>query len=186
MSTSIQTHSGKIIDLIHPDPFLVNINDIAHALANLCRFGGHTKEFYSVANHSLLVALHVPAEDAFAGLMHDATEAYCQDLIGPLKALISGYRDIEAGFWEAIAWKYRLPENLPQSVKDMDYVLCTTEIRDLLNGDTSWMGLGTTAMSQANYTPLKARIQPLSRTASRSAFLKHFHFLKGIHNAKKR
>ena len=180
--TTIQTQSGKIIDLLHPDPYLLNINDIAHALSHLCRFGGHTREFYSVANHSLLVALNVPEEDAMAGLMHDATEAYCQDLVGPLKALLPDYRDIEAGLWEAIAWKYRLPEELPASVKQADKIVLVTEQRDLM----VTFACETCAKNcLGDALPLSYHIQPLSQVASRSAFLKHFHYLKEKRNAKK-
>lgn len=177
MKTKIQTHSGKLIDLIHPDPYSICVNDIAYALAHLCRFGGHCKTFYSVANHSVLVALNVPKEDALVGLMHDAAEAYCQDIVHPLKAILPGYRDVERGLWEAIAWRYGLPGVLPQSVVDADRVLLATEHRDLHDDPIEWDCL-------RGYTPLPHRIHPMSVTASRSAFLKHYHFLKGKHAEK--
>jgi uncharacterized protein len=171
------TYNGKIIDFAHIDPYAINISDIAHSLSQLCRFGGHTRIFYSVANHSLLVAMNVPAEDAFSGLMHDATEAYCQDLIGPIKQVISGYADIEASIWEAIAWRFKLPEKIPQSVKDMDKIVCMTEIRDLMSGHIE------TIPSEA--VTLEHRIQPLSQAASRHCFLKEFHKQRGLRNAKR-
>jgi hypothetical protein len=174
MTTAIvQMHSGKMIDLLNPDPYNLNVNDIAHALALLCRFGGHCKEFYSVANHSVLISINVPAEDALAGLMHDASEAYCQDLVGPLKAHVPAYSDIEAGLWEAIAWRYKLPVELPQSVKDMDLILLATEKRDVIAVDNHW-----DCVSQV--TPLKQRIHPLSMKASYVVFVNQFHSLKGV------
>lgn len=166
-----------MIDLLNPDPFALSINDIAHALAHLCRFGGHVKEYYSVANHSLLVSLNVPAEDALAGLMHDATEAYCGDLVGPLKDLLPSYQDIEGGLWEAIAWKYKLPEQLPASVRDADLRALAAEHRDLHAVRMGWDCL-------TGVVPLQQHITPLSVAASRSAFLKHFHYLKGMQNVK--
>jgi 5'-deoxynucleotidase YfbR-like HD superfamily hydrolase len=179
-SAFIQTYSGLVVDLLNPDPFLLSVNDIAHALSNLCRFGGHTKTFYSVANHSVLVSMNVSAADAFVGLMHDAAEAYCQDLVYPLKALLPAYRDIEDSLWEALAFRYRLPYEIPQSVKDADAVLLATEIRDVVNisaaVDMEWKS----SSGPLNcFTPLRKKIYSLSPTASRSAFLKQFHALKG-------
>lgn len=171
------TYNGKIIDPAHIDPYSINISDIAHSLSQLCRFGGHTRTYYSVANHSLLVAMNVPAEDAFVGLMHDAAEAYCQDLIYPIKQMLPKYADIEAGIWEAIAWRFKLPEKIPQSVKDMDGIVCATEIRDLMPSNRE--------NSIINITPLPYHIQPLSQAASRHCFLKEFHKQRGLRNAKR-
>jgi hypothetical protein len=169
----IQVHSGKFIDLLNPDPYNFSINDIAHALSQLCRFGGHTKEFYSVANHSILVSINVPAEDALTGLMHDAAEAYCQDLVGPLKAHVSAYSDIEAGIWEALAWRYKLPVELPQSVKDADLILLATEKRDVIEVNNRWDCI------LASVIPLRQRIHPLSMKAAYAVFVRQFHSLKG-------
>ena len=85
-SSGIITFTGKIIDPINPDPEDIDIRDIAHSLSQQCRFTGHTSEFYSVAEHSVLVSEAVPARDAALGLMHDATEAYLADLAKPIKA----------------------------------------------------------------------------------------------------
>lgn len=178
----IQTHSGIMVDLLHPDPFALQINDIAHALAFICRFGGHTREFYSVAQHSLMVALNVPAEDALAGLMHDATEAYCGDMVAPLKACMPAYRDVEAGLWEALAYRYRLPAELPASVRHADKVLLATEQRDLA---CHYRCPDCELDCLQGAQPLAQRLQPMSPAASYAAFIKHFHYLWRNHNAKK-
>jgi 5'-deoxynucleotidase YfbR-like HD superfamily hydrolase len=83
----IQTLSGKRFDYINSTADDVDIEDIANALSNICRFAGHVPEFYSVAQHSVLCSQIVPPEFAFEALMHDAAEAYCQDIPQPLKLL---------------------------------------------------------------------------------------------------
>ena len=87
-NTRTQTHSGKMFDIFNPTPEDICIEDIAHALAMQCRFNGHTKEFYSVAEHSLNVArivnhLTSDPKTVMHALMHDAHEAYLGDLPGP-------------------------------------------------------------------------------------------------------
>lgn len=128
--TWLQTRGGKAFDLLAPHPDDVDILDITHALAHTCRFGGHCSRFYSVAEHSVLVSYVVPFEDALAGLMHDATEAYVVDVPRPLKLLLSNYAEIEARVAVVIAQKFGLGE-MPPSVKLADNTVLLAE-RDAL------------------------------------------------------
>lgn len=89
--TWMLTHSGRKMDLAAPASHAVHTSDISHALGNLCRFGGHTRSFYSVAQHSVLVATLLPDELKLAGLLHDAAEAYLGDVIQPLKLLLKEF-----------------------------------------------------------------------------------------------
>jgi 5'-deoxynucleotidase YfbR-like HD superfamily hydrolase len=111
----------------------VFIKDIAHALSNLARFAGHTRRFYSVAQHSLLVSLAVPEKDALAGLLHDATEAYVVDVPRPVKYLpgMEVYREIEGRIRVAIVKRFKLPADEPDSVKAADVFAVAAEKRDL-------------------------------------------------------
>ncbi len=102
----INTYSGRQVDVFDPDPADIVIGDIAHALSHQCRWGGHTKEFYSVAHHSLLVALKVPDELKLAALLHDASEAYLVDLPRPIKANLPGYVAAENHLMHVIAKKF--------------------------------------------------------------------------------
>ena len=72
---SIRTNTGKVFDLKLMDPESICIEDIAHALSHVSRFGGHLDKHYSVAQHSVYVAQCLTAENQLAGLLHDATEA---------------------------------------------------------------------------------------------------------------
>lgn len=81
----MQTFTGRKFWPLDPRPEEVDIFDIAHALAMTCRYGGHTSRFYSVAEHSVLVARFAPGGQKLAALLHDAAEAYFGDVIRPLK-----------------------------------------------------------------------------------------------------
>ncbi len=87
--------SGHDFDLLRPDDTAWSIIDIAHGLSNLCRYAGHTTEFYSVAQHCVVMSRHVPQRLALTALFHDAAEALVGDMPTPLKALLEGYRTIE-------------------------------------------------------------------------------------------
>lgn len=68
----------------------IHLNDIAHQLAMLNRFHGATSRPYSVAEHSLLVSYIAayndePADVQLAALLHDAHEAFTNDLASPAK-----------------------------------------------------------------------------------------------------
>ena len=91
---SIRTFTGKVFDLKILDPESICIEDIAHALAKTTRFGGHLKEFYSVAQHSVLMAQLVPSELKVEALLHDASEAYLGDMPSPFKKMMPEYKKI--------------------------------------------------------------------------------------------
>lgn len=128
----IQTASGRMFDLLEPDPDLFDIEEIAHSLSQLCRFTGHTRWFMSVAQHSVIVSLLVPSEHAFAGLMHDASEAYVGDVARPLKRLLPDYMAIEDKILGAIGQRYGFSLPLPPEVKVADNISLLWERRDLM------------------------------------------------------
>ena len=143
-SAAIVTFSGKVIEPLNPDPAQIDIEDIAHSLSNQCRFTGHTKHFYSVAQHSVLVSHECDHKDALWGLLHDASEAYLSDIARPIKrytAWGSGYGDVERKLEIAVAFSFGLQDNdtpyeelgvMPASVKRADDLLLRTEMRDLM------------------------------------------------------
>src|SRR5918992_3349242 len=132
----LQTVSGRWVNPFDPDPEQLDAGDIARALANLCRFGGHSRTFYSVAQHSVIVSRLVEertadAEDAFAALMHDATEAYLGDMPHPLKhrsPLGAAYRAAEDHLEKAINERFRIKPGVPE-IKRVDKALLAAERR---------------------------------------------------------
>ena len=137
-----RTYTGRVIHPLDPSPGEVSIFDVAHALSQICRFVGHTREFYSVAQHSVLVSQHVPREDALWGLLHDASEAYLCDLPAPIKhdPSMDVYRRAEDGLMAAVCSRYDLPHEMPRSVKLADRLLLATEFRDVTTvDDMEWV-----------------------------------------------
>lgn len=129
-----------MIQILAPSVKDIDIEDIAHALSMICRFGGHTRRHYSVAEHSWRVSIALRQEGAsrleqLEGLMHDAAEAYVGDVTWPLKNSVGmeGYYEIEHLFEDAIRCRFGLPLKLSAKVKRMDLVLLETEKRDLTN-----------------------------------------------------
>jgi 5'-deoxynucleotidase YfbR-like HD superfamily hydrolase len=82
------TFSGIVVDLMKPDPETILIADIAHGLANNCRWNGHTQHFWSVAQHCCMMFDKAPYDERLSWLFHDAEEAYWWDMIKPLKNVI--------------------------------------------------------------------------------------------------
>ena len=144
----------------------INIVDIAHALANICRFGGHCIPFYSVAQHSVLVSKLVSQNIALQGLMHDATEAYIGDMVRPLKRCLPEFQKVEDAIWKVIAQRFGLPEELSPQVKWADNVALMTERRDL----TTWTPYtwGVCEMPDSNL------VVPLNPDDARALFLERY------------
>ena len=131
----IQTHNGIKFYPLNPDPDKILIDDIAHALSNICRFNGHCKEFYSVAQHSCLVAAHLPNELKLLGLLHDASEAYICDIPSPLKNEYKYYKEIELNLQYKIYVKFNAIElyiSHPNLLAGADIQALATEKRDLM------------------------------------------------------
>src|SRR6266516_3714044 len=111
--------SGKWFNVFDPKPEDIDLKDIAHALANQCRFTGHVREFYSVAQHSVLVSQFCDASDAQWGLLHDASEAYLSDIARPIKKhpdFGPFYLKVEDGLTAAIMKAFDLTKDIPDKV----------------------------------------------------------------------
>jgi hypothetical protein len=116
----MQTYTGLAFWPLDPQPDEIRILDIAQALSKLCRYGGHCRRFYSVAEHSVLVASKAPDHLKLSALMHDASEAYVIDVPRPLKPWLPGYAEIEDRVEQAIAARFNLPWPLSEEIKQLD------------------------------------------------------------------
>jgi 5'-deoxynucleotidase YfbR-like HD superfamily hydrolase len=164
----IQTYSGRRFTPTNPNPDAIVIQDIAHALSNICRFTGHCSKFYSVAQHSVLVSYLCNQENALYGLLHDASEAYCQDIASPIKKCeeFAPYRKVELKIQNAVCKRFGLPEKEPPDVKKADLLLLATESRDLMGKLRSdWI---------QPCEPLPFKIVPLPPQEAKNLFMKRF------------
>jgi 5'-deoxynucleotidase YfbR-like HD superfamily hydrolase len=180
MKPFIETYTGHTFAPLDPVWGDIEIRDIAHALANQCRFSGHTRFRYSVAEHSLRVSELLQAWGCAGtvqlwGLLHDASEAYLIDLPSPLKidpAIGVAYQAAEAKLMRAICRRYSLDTNEPQPVKSADMVLLATEARDLMHGDRPYW-------KKINAAPLDERIRPWAPDVAEHEFLRRYRELSG-------
>jgi hypothetical protein len=168
----IMTASGLPFWPLRPRAEDVRIEDVAHALSNLCRFTGAVREFYSVAQHSVLVSCVVPVEHALWGLLHDASEAYLLDLARPVKRLpeLAAYRGAEAAVMAAVCARLGLPLDEPDDVKLADRRMLRTEQRDLMPPELPGEGRG-------DVEPYPFLIEPWSPERARFEFLQRFRAL---------
>lgn len=128
----MQMGSGIAFWPLDPRAEEVRLEDIAHSLSLLCRFGGHCNRFYSVAEHSVHVSRLVSPEAALWGLLHDASEAYVIDLPRPLKRMLPGYSLIEDRVHRAIAEHFGLPAEIPEEVKAADNAMLMAEAAQIM------------------------------------------------------
>jgi len=169
---TILTASGINFDFDNPVSSMVCLEDIAHALAHTCRFGGHVREFYSVAQHCVMASHIVPAGDALWALMHDASEAYVGDMPKPLKNLLPDYQEMEQRVEKIVLEHFGLFGPMPSSVKPADLVMLATEQRDLMPPhDDSWAAL-------AGIEPLAQIIHPWPAPQAKREFIARFWSLR--------
>lgn len=147
----------------------VRILDIAHALANINRFLGHTDRPYSVAQHSVLVSRKVPKRYMLAALMHDAAEAYCGDLPYPLKPKFHEFKEMEEEILKVIFKVFGIKWPMPKCIKTADLKMAYTERRDLFLVKTA------PAMLWGEHTePYPDHIVPWTWDDSKRAFMRKF------------
>lgn len=128
----VSTFSGNRFYPLEPRIDRVQIEDIAHGLAYQCRFNGQTREFYSVAQHSLIVASLVPSHLRLAALLHDAAEAYLGDMVKPLKVLLPEFAALEDKVTALIGAAFAIDFSEYAPIKRADLIALATEKRDLM------------------------------------------------------
>lgn len=165
--------SGRPWWPLDPRPEDFSIEDIAHHLSMICRYGGATRFFYSVAEHSEIVSRHVPPELALQGLLHDAAEAVVGDTIQPIKSLSAWevVRRVEDRNFRAICDRFDLEWSLEieHEVSKIDRQVVIDECLALIpQGDAYLRSKGIDPAGRlyadiAAYTPERAKVAFLLR-----------------------
>jgi len=159
----MQTYTGRKFTPLNPSPADIDIVDIAHALSMTCRFGGHCKQFYSVAQHSVLMAEKAAPEDKLRALLHDAAEAYIGDLIRPVKVHNDPFCQIEDIVELAIADALGMPFPITNAaVKELDNRILTDERDQVMTHtpcsfDDGWPNLPPLGVTIEEWSPFVAR-----------------------------
>jgi hypothetical protein len=168
----MQTWGGGRYWPLDPQPDDMNIADISAALGNLCRFGGHTKRFYSVAEHCILISQAVPKEFALWGLLHDASEAYLGDMVKPLKDGSPEYKALEDKTMRAVVTKFNLsPNTMPEEIKKADMAILKNEQMAMMHPcPYDWWCIGE--------EPLKVVIHGWSPSTAALKFLYRFNDIR--------
>jgi hypothetical protein len=170
----IQTYTGRKFYPLDPRPEDICLIDIAHALSLQCRFNGHCKTFYSVAEHCVRMAgmpkIQIPAIVGDVPqvwyLLHDAAEAYLADVPKPIKPYLSGFSEAEEKILKCVQEFFNLPPFPKGSIKIMDEIMLSTERRDVLPTWIMWEG--------TLLPPLKETIIPWSCKDAEFVFMQTF------------
>jgi uncharacterized protein len=132
----IRTNSGLFVNVFEPTPDMFVIEDIAHALSRIPRFGGHMNRHYSVAQHCVMATNYVNSlVDKRELLLHDASEAYILDMPTPIKNKMPEYKKIEDRIMSIIFEKYDLKWPMNQTTKEVDRLMLLLEWENLIIGD---------------------------------------------------
>lgn len=138
----MQTFAGHQFFPLAPRVEDVDPVDIAHALSLTCRYGGHVKRFYSVAEHTIRISWWLqnqgePWDVQLAGLLHDAAEAYIGDMVRPLKHHMPDYQAIDVAVSRVVFERFGCPVEyaaaLPAKVREADNRILLDERNQLLS-----------------------------------------------------
>ncbi|QIG68870.1 putative metal-dependent phosphohydrolase protein [Rhizobium phage RHph_Y55] len=149
--------SAPVAEDVHP-------LDIIHPLSLQCRYGGHVKRFYSVAEHCVHLSHLVAPKHALWALLHDASEAYIVDIPAPVKALLPEYLGIEEQIMAAVCERFGLAPEMPDEVRHADIRIRSDEGMELIHGSHPWIiPEDSFGIELDCFSPARARTVFLSR-----------------------
>lgn len=165
----MQTFTGRQFWPMDPRASEVFIEDIAHSLAMQTRYAGHCLRFYSVAEHSVLLARYFRRQGASVdvqlwALLHDASEAYLVDVPRPVKPFLAGYKAAEARVMRAICDRFDLAHEMPAEVHAADGAIIGNERANMAPCVAEWYatGQGLDGVYLRNWRPEVAELEFLA------------------------
>lgn len=166
----MQTYTGRKFWPVDPKADEVFIEDIAHSLSLQCRYAGHCHQFYSVAEHSVLMARKLRweggVEAALWALMHDASEAYLVDIPRPVKPSLIGYKEAEARVMAAICGRFSLGAEMPAIVHEYDTRIIGDELVNMAPMDWHARYDNPIGVTLKYWSPAKAEAEFLATFAA--------------------
>lgn len=181
MNPWITTYTGRRVDLLDPQPNQIDIRDIAAALSRICRFNGHTRVHYSVAQHSVIVARSLESDLQMNGLFHDAHEAYIGDWSTPLKRSLSPLaiaelRRLEARLIDCIGAALGVTMIHHPAIKEADLRALALEAKSLMAGPIDFVPSG--------FEVPAGDISPWPAPLAERIFLREYARLRGAENSR--
>lgn len=171
LDQGIEMLNGNMFSFQDPDPTVLDMEELAHVLSNICRFSGHVRHFYSVAQHAVNASRIVAPEFAKAALLHDTAEAFTNDIVTPLKHIVPLFRDLERVIESRMAdhWGFQYP--LPEEVKWADLAMLKIEKEVLKPSATDWSVLEGIEIDHIRELVM---VGPMSPWEARAAFLQRW------------
>lgn len=182
-TTSVETSTGRYVDLLAPDPATIVLADIAAHLSRIGRFRGACQRFESVAEHTLLVADRVRSQGygprtILLALHHDSHEAYLDDRTRPHKLAAEKLRpgaaevdgELDARMEHAIAAALGLPRPIVDDLTAIkaadDWALACEAWHLLPSRGTGWVTEGLYDPNDPANPPMAKTIAPPNRMSS--------------------
>ncbi|MGD0420304.1 MAG: hypothetical protein ABSA68_12120 [Xanthobacteraceae bacterium] len=175
---AIMLRSGVWFDFCAPASSDFTIEDVAHGLANICRYSGQCTDFYSVAEHSILVSETAKGFE-FEALLHDAAEAFTGDITRPLKQLLPEYKKIEANVQRIILDRFGVIGPMPPQVKQADLRVLAAEQKQIMPGGTDAWVRGR------KVEPAPIEVRHLPPKEAKRMFLNRFEALRAAYVLRK-
>lgn len=190
MALLLETVSGKMVDVLHPNPSTIDIQDIAWGLSRLPRFCAQTIPYipYSVAQHSIQVmkecAVDVPEGSthwrmAFHGLMHDAAETYIGDIPSPIKQIPGVKENIKAVENNLLATIYKSFDVYLPSPEEEDAVHRADLVQRAIEAHQFMYSRGKDwNLPKISFQKLQEFAAPMISINAYEEFLRHFYELR--------
>ena len=171
LSDGIELLDGTMFSYTNPDVSSITIEMLADVLSRINRFAGHTKHFYSVAQHAANCSLIVAEGFELEALLHDTAEAFTNDLPTPLKVMLPKVKQIEGKIEKALAAKFGTAYPMADEVKLADLQMLGIE-KDYLKPSSSHWAI----LDGIDYEPLasKAVMGKMNPDEARTFFLRRY------------
>jgi hypothetical protein len=172
----METNSGRQFNYAHLDAGSICIEDVAAALSKMCRYNGHTRRFYSVAEHCVLMSRWVSGQadrtidDCKVALLHDASEAYLSDVVRPVKNFLEDYKAMEASIDGFVMAHFEVQYPFPPWLKEIDTRILVDERAQAMNPSTNVWGVD-------GLEPLGVNVQFWSPDQAEQEFLREYRYV---------